>query len=392
MDSSTSAECAEIAKAAGGEEKVTAITGSRPIERFTGPQIRKFYKENPAAYRQTARIHLVSSFMASLLCGGDAAIDPGDGAGMNLLDLSTLQWSDILLAATAPELASKLPRVVKNGTAVGQIADYFIKRYGFRPGTPIFVWSGDNPCSLVGMGATAPGVAVISLGTSDTFFAAMPAPRTDPQGYGHVFGNPAGGFMCLICFTNGSLAREEVMKKVGLDYEGFARAILEETQPGNAGNMLLPYFGNETTPRLQSTAPRLFGDEEFKNWKKPAAAARAIVEAQAISMKIHSAWIGVTPTTVRVTGGASKNEGILRVLADVFGARMVRLSISNSASLGAALMAAQAVTNRRWEDLYAVFSAASPGGIDPDLSQAKIYEKLAGEFRRRLCECYGICS
>ncbi len=42
MDASTSAECAEIAAAVGGDAKVVALSGSRAIERFTGPQVRKF--------------------------------------------------------------------------------------------------------------------------------------------------------------------------------------------------------------------------------------------------------------------------------------------------------------------------------------------------------------
>ena len=36
--------------------------------------------------RQT-RVHLVSSFLASMLAGADAPVDPGDGSGMNLMDL-----------------------------------------------------------------------------------------------------------------------------------------------------------------------------------------------------------------------------------------------------------------------------------------------------------------
>ena len=67
------------------------------------------------------------------------------------------------------------------------------------------------------MGASSPGKLVISLGTSDTLFAAMPEPRTDPNGFGHVFGNPLGGFMSLICFLNGSLARERVKEDYGLE-------------------------------------------------------------------------------------------------------------------------------------------------------------------------------
>ena len=61
MDSSTAAECAEITVAVGGSGVLAAHTGSRAFERFTGPQIRKFYKTQPEAYAATARIHLVSS-------------------------------------------------------------------------------------------------------------------------------------------------------------------------------------------------------------------------------------------------------------------------------------------------------------------------------------------
>ena len=76
MDSSTSVECAEITAAVGGADVLAGHTGSRAFERFTGPQIRKFFKTEPAAYAATERIHLVSSFLASLLVGAHAPIDP----------------------------------------------------------------------------------------------------------------------------------------------------------------------------------------------------------------------------------------------------------------------------------------------------------------------------
>ena len=87
MDTSTSAECAEIARAMGGDETVVRLSGSRAIERFTGPQIRKFWKESPRDYERTGRIQLVSSFIASVLAGESVPIEFGDGSGMNLLDL-----------------------------------------------------------------------------------------------------------------------------------------------------------------------------------------------------------------------------------------------------------------------------------------------------------------
>jgi xylulokinase len=383
MDSSTSAECREIAEAAGGDARVVALSGSRAIERFTGPQIRAFFKREPAAYAATREIHLVSSFLASLLIGQSAPIDHGDGAGMNLLELATGVWSPELVRATAPDLAEKLPKAVASRTPIGEIADYFVTKYGFRRGTPVVAFTGDNPSSLVGMGATEPGTAVISMGTSDTVFAAMRQPHTDPRGFGHVFGNPAGGFMCLICFANGSLAREKVAEKLGLSWDAFERAILEETEPGNQGNLLLPFFIPEMTPKLLAPKVELFGSERFVAWQEPAALARAIVEAQALSMQRHSDWIGERPTLIRVTGGAAKNRGIRQVLADVFGAEIRALSASNSSALGGALRAAEAVGKLPFASLYQAFAATD---ASRNASPASGATARYGTLRQKLTE------
>ncbi len=387
MDSSTTAECRELAEAVGGDPQVVKITGSRAIERFTGAQIRKFFKEDPQAYDLTSEVHLVSSFIASLLAGKSVPIDLGDGAGMNLLDLASGTWSTSLLDATAPGLARKLLAPVPSTTVVGTIAGYFVQKYGFREGTPIVAFTGDNPSSLVGMGATEPGTAVISLGTSDTVFAAMSEPRTDPRGFGHVFGNPAGGFMSLICFANGSLAREAVKDKFGLSWPDFDRAIREQTRPGNGGNWLLPFFVPEMTPKVLSPEVRLFGDADFTTWKSPAAAVRAIVEAQAVSMRRHSDWIGQRPSTILATGGASRNRGILQIIADVFQAELRTLTVGNSSALGGAMRAAQAIEKVPFSNLVTAFAAPDQDlRVAPDASTKGAYDELGGRFAEKLGE------
>ena len=62
MDSSTAAECAEIRKKLGGIKSTASRTGSDTFERFTGPQIRKFYKTEPEAYAQD-RQHRAGQFV-----------------------------------------------------------------------------------------------------------------------------------------------------------------------------------------------------------------------------------------------------------------------------------------------------------------------------------------
>ena len=386
MDTSTGAECAEIAATAGGNAEVCRRSGSITIERFTGPQIRRFFKTNPDLWQKTARIHLVSSFVGSVLAGKSIAIDPGDGAGMNLLNLAALDWDPVLLDATAPGLRDKLPPVAPAHTIAGNIANYFVAKYGLTAECRVALSTGDNPSSLVGMGATTPGNIVISLGTSDTFFAAMERPLTDPAGFGHVFGNPAGGFMSLICFRNGSLAREALRDALGLDWSAFDEAGLALTPPGNDGNLMLPFFGPEITPRHDFTGPVRKGSAEFEQGDNPPAQVRALLEGQFLNLRLHSQWIGEAPSRIRLTGGASQNNGIARMVANVFQAPVERLSTSNSAALGAALRAAHAC-GHDLPALQAVFCApAANSRIEPDPALATTYDQALAGFRKLLAE------
>jgi xylulokinase len=376
MDRATNAECVELQQQFG--ERMQQDTGSPAVERFTGPQIRKFAKDMPDAYQQTARIHLVSSFMASVLCGKSAPIDFGDGAGMNLLNLKTLNWDSEIAGFTAPGLLEKLPSAASPNTVAGRINPYFTK-YGLNPEAQVAVWSGDNPCSLVGVGASEPGTAVISLGTSDTFFAAMPQFKTDPAGYGHVFGNPAGGFMSLICFTNGSLAREKVREKCRISWSDFDRAV-ELVPPGNNGNLLLPYFTAESTPLILAPAVKYHGTKDFCSGTCAVPVmTRAILESQALTMKLHSRWIGNQFNKIRITGGASECSSFRQILADVFQTKIEQIAVADSAGLGAALRAANTVGKIPFKELFAQFSAAA-GITQPNPDNASLYSAALEQY------------
>ena len=79
MDSSTTSYCKILEEKVGGAEKVAEISGSRAYERFTGNQIQKVFATKPDVYNSTERISLVSSMIATMLCGHYAPIDVSDG-------------------------------------------------------------------------------------------------------------------------------------------------------------------------------------------------------------------------------------------------------------------------------------------------------------------------
>jgi xylulokinase len=378
MDESTSVQCREIEQALGGAEATAQLTGSSAYERFTGPQIRKFFQQHPGEYRNTRRIHLVSSYLASLLVGADAPLDPGDGAGTNLMDLRAGRWSRSALEATAADLEARLPALQPSWTIAGTLSPFWRQRHGL-PAASAVAWSGDNPCSRVGTGIIGEGRLAISLGTSDTVFACTPEPRA---GASHVFGSPAGGFMSLVCFRNGSLARERIRDEHGLDWQRFSQA-LAASPPGNGGALMLPWFEPEITPHVSTPGVRRFALDAHD----AAGNVRAVVEAQMMAMANHSEHVSqASVDRIIATGGASANRSILQVMADVFGADVYSLDVGNSACLGAALRAfhAHCLADGHpvpWPDVVKGFTDPRPDSrVTPIESHTAVYARLRPRY------------
>jgi len=387
MDSSTTKECEEIRHKLGGMESTIKITGSNTFERFSGPQIRKFFKQNYDDYLNTSVIHLVSSFLSSILLGKNSPIDHSDGAGMNLMNIETKQWDQKALDATAPNLILKLPLLTSSYEIIGTISPYFVEKYNFARDTLLIPWSGDNPNSLIGIGLTTKGRAAISLGTSDTYFAYLKRLNVDLSGEGHVFGAPTGDYMGLVCYKNGSLAREKIRDRFNLTWKDFSK-ILKNTPPGNYGKIMLPYFFPEIVPLVLKPNVNRFGFNE----NDLEGNVRAVIEAQFLSMKLHSEWVREEPEEIYATGGASTNLEILQIAANIFNTNIRQFEVTNSAALGAALRSSKSYYDSTkkivdWTELVSQYLGIQNSVvIKPNKKYSALYNDMLDVYKK--CESF----
>ncbi|MBU0715366.1 MAG: carbohydrate kinase [Verrucomicrobia bacterium] len=386
MDSSTSRQCRERDTALGGAQAVAELTGSRSYERFTGNQIAKIYQQHPKAYAATDHIALVSSFTASLLIGTYAPIEPGDGAGMNLMNIRTRRWAPAALRCTAPGLAKRLGPIVPSHKVVGHLSRYFSDRCGFAPHTQVIAFSGDNPNSLAALGLARSGDIAISLGTSDTVFGALSAPKPSAT-EGHIFGNPINpqGYMALICYKNGSLTREAVRNEFARGSWKAFEAALARTPSGNGGRIGFYFKEPEITPTVLKPVIYRFGPDGRPTRFTPEQNVRAVVEGQYLSMRLHGNNIGLVPQKILATGGASVNKSLLQVMADVFGTPVHVSSQPNSASLGAAYRAlhgwhcARARGFVPFEKVVRAAASFTPAA-EPDRAKHRIYTAMLKRY------------
>src|SRR5262249_60838896 len=110
-----------------------------------------------------------------------------------------------------------------------------------------------------------------------------------------------------------------------------------------------------------------------------------VVEAQMMSMKLHSAWMGVDVKTIYATGGASANRAILQVMADVFNAPVYQLVAGNTAALGAALRAFHADANHvGWNEVVRrIAEPVAASLVRPDAEYHETYKKMMAGYVAR---------
>ncbi len=173
------------------------------------------------------------------------------------------------------------------------------------------------------------------------------------------------------------------------DWKKFG-ALVDSAPVGNNGGVLLPWFDAEIVPRVNKPGIYRYNLDE----KDAAANCRAVFEAQALSMRLHSQWMEVAPEQIFATGGASNNPQLLQVIADVMNCRVVRIEVSKSAALGAALQAAHGFLvatgkNAAWDKLTAGFTKPVPGSeVKPDKKAVKVYEAMLDRYAD--CESEGM--
>ena len=292
---------------------------------------------------------------------------------MNLMNLLTSEWDDNLLAACVMGLREKLPELAAASEVAGSVSSYFQEKYAFSKECLVLNASGDNPNSLIGCGAAESGTAVISLGTSDTFFSASGDNPIDTHDVGHVFGNPAGGFMSLICFRNGSLSREDVLKSYNVDWSQ-AEELMKKVMPASIAQPILPFLVDEIYPAVEATTQVA----DFAKWDVGTALV-ALIESQFINLRLQSKFHLPDVKLIRLTGGASRNTAIAQIIADIFQAKVECIQSSNSAALGAAMRAANSLGGISWGSLVSSFSGASQS-FEPNTTHAAIYEKKSQDF------------
>jgi xylulokinase len=370
-DQRTIAQCRQIEQRI-GLKRLIALTGNRALPGFSAPKLLWLAEHEPDLHARMARALLPKDYVRLRLCG-EHATDVSDASGTLLLDVAQRRWSEEVLVALEIDPAI-LPPVLESPEVSG----------ANRQGVPVAAGGGDQAAGALGVGVTAPGPVSVVLGTSGVVFAALARFQSDELGRVHAFCHAVPGAwhaMGVMLSAAGSLAWLAQALGPGVVFDELL-ADAASWPAGTEGLLFAPYLAGERTPHVDPDARGAFVGLSLRHDR--GALARAVLEGVAFGLRDSLelvADLGVAPTLGRVSGGGSRSELWLQIVASVLELPLQRVAVDEGAAFGAAILGGVAAGT--WPDVHvAVQATVKPGAqVEPVAEWVEVYRERRERFR-----------
>ncbi|HUG29036.1 MAG TPA: FGGY-family carbohydrate kinase [Candidatus Limnocylindria bacterium] len=347
--------------------ELEAATGLRGWALGVLPAARWLERHEPEAAAR-ASWYLNSWEALALRLTGRAAttVVPG-GSGV---PLDALAGAGLAVERLAPE--------AKAGTPLGGLLPDAARLLGLRAGTPVVAGLVDAFASFHGARMLAAGDAIDVGGAAGGF--GVYADRPIQVAGGFTTPAPLPGLYSV----GGAMAATGA----ALDWFGgeilggstpLADLVTEATaiEPGAGGVVFLPYLAGERSPLWDPTARGAFAGLTLQHSR--AHLVRAILEAAALAIRHVAAPMleaGIEVTAMRACGGPARDDGWNQIKADVTGFTVEVPRVRETATVGAAIVAAEGVGAHL--DLPAAIGAmtAIDRQFTPDPERQRVYDRV----------------
>jgi xylulokinase len=271
-------------------------------------------------------------------------------ASMTLLfDIQKRHWSDKLCDLTRIPLA-KLPMTMGSWEVVGDLTSAAAHDLTLTSGIPVVAGGNDSACSMLGAGVVDPGMTFESIGTSIVLAYVTSRPVCDKRVMTRCHVIPDRWFNLAGMSTPGACYRwfrDEFMNQgdpAALDKGDDTYVKMDNeaamSPPGAQGLFFLPYMSGERSPIWNPNARGVLFGLTLSHQRKDIF--RAVLEGGAYAVRdnlevFHSR--GLPLQEIRITGGGAESPLWRQIMADVLGCAISRVSIHETATFGAAILA-----------------------------------------------------
>ncbi|WP_226037084.1 xylulokinase [Aquibacillus saliphilus] len=339
-DTRTTKQCQDIYDQV-GKEKFISITKNLALEGFTLPKILWVKENEPDTYQKAKTFVLPKDYLRYRITG-KLQMEYSDAAGTSLLDVGSKKWSKEICDLLGIDISICAP-LVNSHDNVGKITADFSNQTGLVATTDVFAGGADNACGAIGSGILSPGKTFASIGTSGVVLSYEENGDKDYEGKVHYFNHSAPNAYYTMGVTLSAGHSLNWFKNTFAEDEDFDTLLNEVgTVPvGSNGLLFTPYLVGERTPHADSSIRASFIGMDSSHKRKDFA--RSVLEGITFSLN-ESIDIfrksGKTIDTIYSIGGGAKNEEWLQMQADIFDAKIVKLTSEQGPGMGAAMLAA----------------------------------------------------
>jgi glycerol kinase len=344
QDRRTAAYCDEL-RAAGHEPLVRARTGLLLDPYFSGTKIRWLLDQVDTGDRDLAFGTIDSWLIWNLTRGATHVTDVTNASRTLLFDIHRCAWDDELLSILGIP-RSLLPEVRASSEVVAVTAEGL----PIPAGIPIAGIAGDQQAALFGQRCTQPGHAKNTYGTGsfivmNTGTAAVTSQHGLLSTIAWKLPNaPAAYAVEGSIFVTGA-AVQWLRDALGIIDSAAAIQALAASVPDTNGVVFVPAFTGLGTPHWDAYARGTIVG--LTRGATKAHLARATLEAIALQtvdvLEAMRADSGIALTELRVDGGASRDDLLMQMQADLANLPVIRAGTTEITALGAAYLAGLAV-------------------------------------------------
>ncbi|MEH7378861.1 xylulokinase [Bacillus sp. JJ1533] len=339
-DTRTTKQCEDIYETF-GRERLLEVTKNPALEGFTLPKILWVKENEPGIFERSSVFLLPKDYLRYRITGA-VNMDYSDAAGTLMLNVAKREWSSEVLETFG--LKSEFcPPLVESHAFVGTITPEFSEATGLVETTKVFAGGADNACGAIGSGILSEGKTLCSIGTSGVVLSYEERNDLDFEGKVHYFNHGEDNTYYTMGVTLAAGYSLSWFKDTFAKEEAFDQFLegIDAVPAGSNGLLFTPYIVGERTPHADSNIRGSFIGIDAAHERKHFA--RAVLEGITFSLN-ESIQIfrksGKTIDTIISIGGGAKNETWLQMQADIFNAKIEKLTSEQGPGMGASMLAA----------------------------------------------------
>jgi xylulokinase len=344
-------------------------------------------KHEPAIWESAEKFLLYEDYFLRRL-SGKASISHCLASRTQMYDLQSGSWAADILDKCGIKIESLSELSPAAGGVVGSIDKEIGAQLGIKNEVSIISGGHDQACAALGSGVIKPGQAMVSTGTAEVVEVAISSPvlneslrKGNISVYRHVLDglylsmtlNHSGGL--LLRWFRDTLCKDKLLESEQTGVDAYDLT-LADAKTGPTDVMVLPHFSGSGTPLLDTTSKGAFLGMNFATTQ--ADLVKAILEGLTFELRINLDLLrksGITIEELHAVGGGARSDIWLQLKADICGIPLRIPQVTESACLGAAILASIGVGKYDNIDSAVQDAVKMDRTVEPQSKDAKAYQK-----------------